>query len=118
MKRISVLVAIILASAFVGSWLGNIAHAQGASTVFQVSGAYSTHTACVLPPVGQTGACLASDGLWISINGGAFTQVGVPVAVGVTSLNGKTGDLKVTAVSAAPTVTATSAAPAVTVTVQ
>ena len=35
--------------------------------------------------------CFASDGLWMSLNGAAYVQLGVATPAGVTSVNGKTG---------------------------
>ena len=54
-----------------------------------VSGA---HTLCTtLSPLGQATYCFASDGLWVSLNGAAYTQVGVVAVTGVSSFNGRTG---------------------------
>jgi hypothetical protein len=58
-------------------------------SVLQVSGSYASHAACVVVPA-QTTACLASDGVWVSLNGAAFAQVGAGTT-GVTSFNGRTG---------------------------
>jgi len=54
-----------------------------------VSGA---HTLCTtLSPLGEATYCFANDGLWVSLNGAAFTQIGVVAVTGVTSFNGRTG---------------------------
>jgi hypothetical protein len=52
------------------------------------------HTACIVSPVtvpASATLCVAGDGTWISINGGAYTQLGAGGASGVVSVNGKTG---------------------------
>jgi len=49
------------------------------------------HTACPVAATGVTSYCFASDGLWESISGAAYTQLGAAVAGGVTSFNGRTG---------------------------
>jgi len=62
-------------------------HAQAANAgIVQVT-ATGLHTQCTVV-VGETHFCFASDGLWQSLNGAAYTQV---VAGGVVSVNGKTG---------------------------
>jgi len=85
---------------------------------------YGVPQASCAVAAGKTTYCFTTDsGLWISLNGAAFAQVQMgPVAAGVTSLNGKTGALTITAVSSAPAVTvgappATTAPPTVTVSV-
>lgn len=108
MRKLLVVAVVVFLAAFAGNWVG--VHAQ-TSQVLQVSGSWSTHTACALS-TGQTTICLASDGLWLSLNGAAFTQLGV-AAPGVTSLNGKQGALIISASGSLPTT-----APAITVTVQ
>jgi hypothetical protein len=66
-----------------------VTHAQTpVPAQFSVSAA--THTSCN-PVTGATAYCFASDGLWVSVNGGAFTQIGAAVVTGVTSFNGRTG---------------------------
>ncbi len=74
------------------------------------------HTSCPVATVGKTQYCFATDGLWQSLNGAAYTQLGVGTG-GVASLNGKTGALTITAVSSVPVITAGSSAPTVTVAV-
>ncbi len=74
------------------------------------------HTSCPVATVGKTQYCFAIDGLWQSLNGAAYTQLGAGTG-GVASLNGKTGALTITAVSTAPVITAGSSAPTVTVAV-
>lgn len=78
---------------YLGSQLATVVHAQTPSTVLQISGAWATHTSCTPVPA-QTSLCLNSEGLWQSINGTAFTQIG---AVGVISVNGKTGAVTISA---------------------
>src|SRR6185312_11724372 len=64
---------------------------------FTVVGAHSLCTVAT----GQTRYCFASDGVFQSLNGAAYASLVGSAPIGVTSLNGKTGDLKVTAVAAA-----------------
>lgn len=50
----------------------------------------ATHAACTVA-VGMTQMCLASDGLWLSVNGAAYAQVntgGTIVGVSSISVNG------------------------------
>jgi hypothetical protein len=49
------------------------------------------HTVCTLNASGLTQYCFASDGLWISIAGAPYAQLG-----GVTSVNGQTGVVTIT----------------------
>jgi hypothetical protein len=52
------------------------------------------HSVCTVSPITTPASstyCFASDGLWVSVNGGAFTQIGAAVVTGVTSFNGRTG---------------------------
>lgn len=89
-----------------------LVHAQNPTLTpwqFGVNGA--THTSCQVV-ASSTQFCFASDGVWQSINGGAFTQLGTPAA-GVTSFNGRTGavtltkpDVLSTGISATVTITA------------
>jgi hypothetical protein len=61
------------------------------------------HSTCPAVAASTTQYCFATDGIWQSVNGGAYAQVGVPVAAGVTSWNGQTG--AVTYTPPAPPVT-------------
>jgi hypothetical protein len=69
-------------------WMG-ISRAQttaGLPSQITVSG---LHTACTLSPVtvpASASYCYAGDGLWVSVNGAAYTQLGLGVASGVTSI--------------------------------
>ena len=63
------------------------------------------HANCPAVAVGVSQYCFATDGIWQSLNGAAWAQVGVPVTAGVTSLNGKAGNLTISANSSTPTVT-------------
>lgn len=52
------------------------------------------HAVCTVSPVTvppSTTYCFASDGLWQSVNGAAYTQVGIVAVTGVSSFNGRTG---------------------------
>lgn len=51
------------------------------------------HTACTLSPgpavppaLPQASLCMAGDGIWLSVNGGAYVQLGAAVAGGVSSI--------------------------------
>jgi hypothetical protein len=92
MRRALCLVAMFVAGVFCGGKIESV-HAQASPNILQITGAYTTHASCT-PTVGQPTLCLASDGLWLSINGGVFTQVGT---AGVTSVNGKTGAVTISA---------------------
>lgn len=100
--RKAVLIGLILA----GIWMAadKRAQAQTPSVLPPVICYQVLHTSCVVA-AGVTTYAFASDGLWISMNGGAFAQI-QPVSSGlvVTSLNGKTGALTITANSASPAV--------------
>lgn len=78
-------------------------HAQAAPP-WQVAVPSVPHTACTVAPL-TTQYCFAGDGLWVSLNGAAYTQVG---SGGVQSINGKTGIVVITAVASPggpPTIT-------------
>jgi hypothetical protein len=93
MKRVIVIGVLIFAAAFAGTWLGNVAHAQTAAIPAQIT-VVGTHTQCTATPAAtpaHADICFAADGIWLSINGAAFTQLGAASAVGVTSFNGRTG---------------------------
>jgi len=49
------------------------------------------HASCPAIAAGLTSYCFASDGLWQSLNGAAYVQLGVAAPAGVTSFNGRTG---------------------------
>jgi hypothetical protein len=63
-------------------------HAQGTNP-FQVA-VTGAHTLCAVT-TGVTQYCFASDGVWQSLNGAAYTQLTAGAGGGVTSVNGKTG---------------------------
>lgn len=44
------------------------------------------HTSCPAVIAGVTQYCFASDGLWVSVNGGVFSQLGVQPLPGVSSV--------------------------------
>jgi hypothetical protein len=98
-SRILVIAAIWTMVAYWGNRIADKVHAQSTSQVLQVSGTYASHTSCTVS-AGQASLCLASDGLWLSVNGGAFTQVG---AGAVTSVNGKTGAVVISATTTSTT---------------
>jgi hypothetical protein len=97
--------------------------AQAANAIPWQVGVTGAHTLCVVV-AGQTNYCFAADGLWISLNGAAYVQMGVtgpigpagpagpagaagatgpqgppgtPGSGGVTSVNGKTGVVTIAA---------------------
>lgn len=84
MKRTILVVSILIA----GLLLGWNLKAQTPGP-WQV-GVTGLHTACTTT-AGATSYCFASDGLWVSLNGAAYVQVGTPTGTLVTSVNGKTG---------------------------
>jgi hypothetical protein len=57
---------------------------------FQMAVGSITHTSCTVT-ASTTQYCFASDGLWVSLNGAVYTQIGVVAVTGVTSFNGRTG---------------------------
>jgi hypothetical protein len=60
-------------------------HGQGLQALsYQGSGPHAT---CATPVVGTTWFCVATDGVYVSTNGGAYAQIGLPVAsIGVSSI--------------------------------
>ena len=93
MKKLLIAALVVFVAAFAGNWLGNVVHAQ-TTVALQLTG-NAPHTTCTVQ-AGQTIYCFANDGFWQSLNGAAFTQLGAPVG-GVTSVNGKTGAVVLTA---------------------
>jgi hypothetical protein len=51
----------------------------------------AAHTTCLTPAAGSYFLCVASDGIWVSNNGGAYFQLTPQASAGVTSWNGQTG---------------------------
>ena len=100
--RKAMLIGLILA----GIWIvaDKRAQAQTPSALPPVICYQVAHTSCIVT-AGVTTYAFASDGFWISLNGAAFAQV-QPASTGfvVTSLNGKTGALTITANSTSPAV--------------
>lgn len=78
-------ILLLVLTVVITHWPSRSVHAQTPTNVLQISGAYATHTACT-PVPSQSSACLASDGLWVSVNGAAFTQLGAAAVGGVTSV--------------------------------
>jgi len=110
MKRAMIVFLLVLA-AVLGGFIGArvSVHAQ-TTAVLQFTGSWATHTSCTIT-AGQTSVCLASDGLWQSLSGGAFTQIGGGTA-GVASLtvNGgtaQTGAVSITIPKTATTISTT-----------
>lgn len=83
MRKAVIVVLFVCTLAFVSGWVLGIARAQSVVPPITILAPSLTHTSCVVT-TGTTSFCFASDGLWQSINGGAFTQLGG--AGGVTSV--------------------------------
>jgi hypothetical protein len=96
MKRIISALTVLLLGVLVGLHIRSV-QAQAATPVFQITGAWSPHTSCV-PTTGQTTLCIASDGVWVSTAGAAFTQLGGGVS-GVTSVTVNGGTAQTGAVT-------------------
>lgn len=86
MRKRNLAIAVLLALfAFAFFRLGKV---QAQSSALQIQAA-ATHTSCTVA-TGITQFCFASDGLWQSISGGAYTQLGTPGGVTSISVNGGT----------------------------
>ncbi len=68
--------------------------AQGSSVPYWFSVGSALHTSCTVT-ANVTSYCWADDGAWVSIHGAAWAPVGG--GSGVTSVFGRTGDVKATA---------------------
>ncbi|SRR6266705_1047633 len=92
MKKLFVVFAIALLGGYIGTKIA-VVEAQTTPTALQLTGS-APHTTCAVTPATTT-FCFANDGLWQSINGGAYAQLGVATGGvttgGVTSFNGRTG---------------------------
>jgi hypothetical protein len=73
--------------AFSTPWMLNLRAQTGAVSVQYPAG---DHTLCVVVPT-TTAYCYPNDGMYQSIKGAAFTQVGIVAVTGVSSFNGRTG---------------------------
>lgn len=94
MRKRNLALAVLLAFfAFAFFRLGKV---QAQSNALQIQAA-ATHTSCTVS-TGITQFCFASDGLWQSLNGGAYTQLGV-ITGGVTSISVNGGTAQTGAVS-------------------
>ena len=87
MKKILLLALIVI----LGILISRHVRAQAAGAPWQVA-VSGFHTACTTT-ASTTQFCFAADGLWQSINGSAYVQIGTlgPIGAPVTSVNGKTG---------------------------
>ena len=118
MRKLLLAVA-ILAGIIIGQQLHVVKAQSGNPLQMQVSG---VHTACTVTAA-TTSFCFATDGLWQSLNGAAYTQLGGTASASLT-VNGVTKTLpatfNITAATAQPLSTAvvTTTAPATSVTVQ
>jgi hypothetical protein len=86
MKRHWIGVVLALA-AFSAPWILNLRAQTGAVSIQYPSG---DHTLCTVVTA-TTAYCFPNDGMYQSIKGAAFVQVGVAGVAGVTSFNGRTG---------------------------
>lgn len=111
------LLALMAAAIFTGGYFGAQVNAQGPGPlVVTVSGgAGGDHTHCgAVALTGSAAVCHATDGLYQSVNGGAFVAIGGGSATVALTLNGVTKTLPAafTVTAAPPTIT--TAAPIVT----
>lgn len=93
MKRASFFVVAVLGVVNLVMLLSQVRQpvfAQTPNNPWQFSVSSATHTSCTTT-ASTTTFCFASDGVWQSLQGATFTQVGVVQATGVTSFNGRTG---------------------------
>lgn len=88
----------ICVGVLIGIVSGVLVHAQTTAGLPAQATFGGVHTACTLSPgpavppaLPQASLCEAGDGLWLSVNGGAYVQLGAAGAAGVTSFNGRTG---------------------------
>lgn len=75
-------ISLVLA-AIMAPWV-IVSHAQ-TTNPFQMSVGPGLHTACTVT-ASTTTYCFANDGLWVSLGGAAYTQVGVVAVTGVSSV--------------------------------
>lgn len=86
MKKWLSICAILFLGILIGLHFEQNTHAQAAGTPFTIT-VSGLHTACDPIVAGTTKFCYAQDGLWQSLNGAAYTQLGVGAATGVTSVS-------------------------------
>jgi hypothetical protein len=80
------IVGCLVLGAILGGILSMVSRAQTPATL-QLTGTQS-HTACTLSTTGSATFCFATDGLWQSLNGGAYTQIGASAGVTSIAVNG------------------------------
>lgn len=90
MKRTFIAV-VCLVLLMLGAWQLGRTQTLTANMPFQVQ-VPGLHTSCTVV-ASSTQFCFAGDGLWVSVTGGAYTQIG---PAPVTSVNGKTGAVTLT----------------------
>jgi hypothetical protein len=116
MRKIMVGVLLGLLLAFM---LNRGVQAQATSGPLQIQAVSVAHTSCTIT-ASVTTYCFASDGLWQSLSGAAFVQLGVASAPGVTSVTvcnaagASCGSAQIGAVSLNIPKTATASVPTVT----
>lgn len=93
MKHVMTVVLAVLAIAIAGSFNQGRAQDPSKTPYYYAVNSSITHTGCAVSP-GMTAWCYAGDGLWESDNGGAFFLVSKSsTSAGVTTFNGKSGDI-------------------------
>lgn len=102
MKKNFARLLIFLVICMVGAiWAEHNAKAQSGSVVYIAPAAGTTLTNCGTPTTGFP-MCGVATG-WYVWNGTAWIQIGVVTAAGVTSVNGKTGAVTISATSTTST---------------
>lgn len=117
MKRLFLVATGLLVLA-VGIIIGQHSAVEAQSSAVPLTVAVSgSHTSCGAVVSGQTQYCVADDGIWQSIKGATYVQVGATQAPSPITINGKTGTT-FTLTTSAPTVSSNATAPALGVTAQ
>ena len=95
MRKALILVLAFALGLLFGTLVIKVIYAQTVPTTLQLTGS-APHTTCAVVP-STTNFCFANDGLWQSINGAPYVQLTPALTGGVTSVNGKTGAVVITA---------------------
>lgn len=77
------------------AWCSSIVyprHATAQTATALTFTAQLPHTSCLPVTSGKTQFCFATDGLWQSINGAAYVQLGASAVAGVFKFNGRAPD--------------------------
>lgn len=91
MRRFSFIIGAVLVFAVL--WDGGTRPSVQAQAVPLTIVAALPHTACRPIEPATTQFCFATDGLWQSLNGAAYVQLGAAAPGGVASFKGRTGDV-------------------------